>query len=100
MSYTRVGRRMVTRDSRGWKAGGIGLANASGYNGQMQIILNGQPRDCPPAITVIQLLEQAGYAGRRVAVELNQEIVPRSQHASRLLADGDQLEIVHAIGGG
>jgi sulfur carrier protein len=66
----------------------------------MHIMLNGHPRDCAPATTVIQLLEQAGYAGRRVAVELNHEIVPRSQHANRELADGDQLEIVHAIGGG
>jgi sulfur carrier protein len=66
----------------------------------MQIILNGQSRDCAPATTVAQLLEQAGYAGRRVAVELNQEIVPRSRHASQSLADGDRLEIVHAIGGG
>lgn len=63
-------------------------------------MLNGHPRECAPATTVAQLLEQAGYAGRRVAVELNQEIVPRSQHASRTLADSDRLEIVHAIGGG
>ncbi|MHB1057862.1 MAG: sulfur carrier protein ThiS [Rhodanobacter sp.] len=73
---------------------------ASRYNARMQIILNGQSRDCDPATTVAQLLEQAGYAGRRVAVELNQEIVPRSRHASQSLADGDRLEIVHAIGGG
>jgi sulfur carrier protein len=45
-------------------------------------------------------VDPAGSAGRRVAVELNQEIVPRSRHASQSLADGDRLEIVHAIGGG
>ena len=66
----------------------------------MHIMLNGHPRDCAPATTVAALLEQTGYAGRRVAVELNREILPRSQHASRVLADGDQLEVVHAIGGG
>lgn len=66
----------------------------------MQITLNGQPRDCAPATTITRLLETAGYGGRRVAVELNHEIVPRSQHASRTLAAGDQVEIVHAIGGG
>lgn len=66
----------------------------------MQITLNGQPRDCAPSTTVTRLLEDAGYGGRRVAVELNHEIVPRSQHASHLLAEGDQVEIVHAIGGG
>ncbi|MGC1548756.1 MAG: sulfur carrier protein ThiS [Rhodanobacter sp.] len=66
----------------------------------MSITLNGSPYDCTPPITVAQLLDQAGYAGRRVAVEVNLEIVPRSQHATRTLADGDQIEIVHAIGGG
>ncbi len=66
----------------------------------MQITLNGQPRDCASPTTIAQLLEAAGYGGRRVAVELNREIVPRSQHASRTLAEGDQVEIVHAIGGG
>lgn len=78
----------------------FGTNGASGYNGRMQITLNGQPRDCAPATTIAQLLETAGYGGRRVAVELNREIVPRSQHGSRALADGDQVEIVQAIGGG
>jgi sulfur carrier protein len=78
----------------------LGVRDGSRYNARMHITLNGQSRDCAPATTVAQLLEQAGYAGRRIAVELNHEIVPRSQHASHLLADGDQLEIVHAIGGG
>jgi sulfur carrier protein len=66
----------------------------------MSITLNGSPLDCHPHTTVAQLLDQAGYTGRRVAVEVNREIVPRSQHATRMLADGDQIEIVHAIGGG
>lgn len=73
---------------------------ASSYNARMQITLNGQPRGCAPSTTIAQLLEAAGYGERRVAVELNREIVPRSQHASHELADGDQVEIVHAIGGG
>jgi sulfur carrier protein len=66
----------------------------------MHITLNGSPRDCAPATTVTQLLEEAGYGQRRVAVEVNHEIVPRSLHASHTLAEGDQIEIVHAIGGG
>jgi len=66
----------------------------------MSITLNGSPYDCAPHITVAQLLDEAGYSGRRVAVEVNLEIVPRSQHAIRTLVDGDQIEIVHAIGGG
>lgn len=66
----------------------------------MHITLNGSPRDCAPATTVAQLLEEAGYGQRRVAVEVNHEIIPRSLHASHALADGDRVEIVHAIGGG
>lgn len=70
------------------------------YNAAMHITLNGSPRDCAPATTVAQLLQEAGYGDRRVAVEVNHQIVPRSQHGSHALADGDQVEIVHAIGGG
>ncbi|MET0329918.1 MAG: sulfur carrier protein ThiS [Dyella sp.] len=66
----------------------------------MQITLNGSPRDCPADITIGQLLQDAGYGDRRVAVEVNLEIVPRSRHAEHRLAVGDQVEIVHAIGGG
>ena len=42
----------------------------------------------------------AGLAEKRVAVEVNLEIVPRSRHATRVLGEGDRVEIVHAIGGG
>jgi len=77
-----------------------GKVASSGYNARMQITLNGSPRDCAPATTVTQLLQEAGYGNRRVAVEVNHEIVPRSQHGSHALSDGDHIEIVHAIGGG
>lgn len=66
----------------------------------MLITLNGSPRDCANGTTIAQLLEEAGYGQRRVAVEVNREIVPRSQHIRYVLSDGDQVEIVHAIGGG
>ncbi|HEU0152551.1 MAG TPA: sulfur carrier protein ThiS [Arenimonas sp.] len=66
----------------------------------MQIQLNGQPREIPAGTLLAALLEAAGYAGRKVAVEVNLEVVPRSQHASHALADGDRVEIIHAIGGG
>lgn len=68
--------------------------------GGMQIVLNGSPRDCTQGITVAQLLQEAGYGDRRVAVEVNREIVPRSVHIRYVLDEGDQVEIVHAIGGG
>ena len=65
-----------------------------------QILLNGEPRDLPGDADIQRLLEQEGLAGRRVAVEVNGEIVPRSAHARRELHAGDRVEIVHALGGG
>jgi len=66
----------------------------------MQILLNGASETLPDACTVAQLLDRAGYGARRVAVEVNGEIVPRSAHASHALGAGDRVEIVHALGGG
>ena len=66
----------------------------------LTIQLNGEPRQMPAAISIASLLETAGYADRRVAVEINREIVPKSLHRERLLHDGDHVEIVHALGGG
>lgn len=64
------------------------------------IILNGKPLTCAPGRTLGDLLAEAGYAQRRVAVEVNREIVPKSEHAQREIRDGDSIEIVHALGGG
>ncbi|MGV8842988.1 MAG: sulfur carrier protein ThiS [Pseudomonas sp.] len=66
----------------------------------MQIQLNGADLALPEGHTVAQLLDKLALTGRRVAVELNQEIVPRSQHVSTVLQPGDRVEVVHAIGGG
>lgn len=66
----------------------------------MNIVLNGESRTIDSSSTVADLLAALGYADKRVAVERNGEIVPRSTHASTQLADGDQLEIVVAVGGG
>ncbi|HEX5961946.1 MAG TPA: sulfur carrier protein ThiS [Rhodanobacteraceae bacterium] len=66
----------------------------------MQIFLNGQVHDCAPATTIAKLLAETGRGERRVAVEVNHEIVPRSRHAQQPLHEGDHVEIVQAIGGG
>lgn len=66
----------------------------------MQILLNGESRDFVPPLTIAELLLHMELGGRRVAVELNGEIAPRSQHASIILSAGDRVEIVQAIGGG
>ncbi len=62
--------------------------------------INGQPRQFPAAMPLSALLEQLELVGKRIAVEKNGEIVPKSQHAATAIADGDQLEIVVAVGGG
>ncbi|MBN8736935.1 MAG: sulfur carrier protein ThiS [Xanthomonadales bacterium] len=66
----------------------------------MRIFLNGRPHECATPSTVAALLAEAGYADRRVAVEVNREIVPRSRHAQHPLHEDDRVEIVQAIGGG
>lgn len=66
----------------------------------MRIQLNGEPLELPDGATVEALLVHLELVGRRVAVELNLDIVPRSQHAATALNEGDQVEVVHAIGGG
>lgn len=65
----------------------------------MQIILNGESKSSS-AKTVLALISELGYNGKRIAVELNGEIVPKSQHATTPLSEADQLEIVVAVGGG
>lgn len=66
----------------------------------MNILLNGHPHEWRPDGSVAELLASLGLAERRVAVEVDREIVPKSQHAARLLQAGQSVEIVHALGGG
>ena len=66
----------------------------------ISVTVNGEPREIPEGATVAVLLAQIGLDIRKVAVERNLEIVPRSTYAAVRLAAGDQLEIVHFIGGG
>ncbi len=66
----------------------------------IRIIVNGEPREVPAATTLAGLLALIGLDTRKVAVERNLEIVPRSTYAATALAAGDELEIVHFIGGG
>lgn len=66
----------------------------------MDILLNGAPASCPDGSTVASLLAETGLVERRVAVEVNGRIVPRSAHPQHALREGDRVEIVHALGGG
>jgi len=66
----------------------------------MQIVLNGSRRDIPEDLSASQLIADLGLADKRLALEVNQEIVPRSTFDQHILRAGDRVEIVHAIGGG
>jgi sulfur carrier protein len=66
----------------------------------MQVSVNGEPRTLAEGFTVAELLRALELGDRRVAVEVNQDIVPRSEHARHVLREGDRVEVVHAIGGG
>ena len=66
----------------------------------MHIQLNGERYELPDGQSVVDLLQRLDLTGRRLAVELNRDIVPRSQHGTTRLAEGDRVEVVHAIGGG
>jgi sulfur carrier protein len=65
----------------------------------MQIQLNGEPRDVR-ADTILALVEELGLDIRKVAVERNLEIVPKSLHAATPVAEGDRIEVVQFVGGG
>ncbi|HEY6985127.1 MAG TPA: sulfur carrier protein ThiS [Rhodanobacteraceae bacterium] len=66
----------------------------------MRIVLNGREQDVDGDATIADLIAAAGLEGRRIAIEVNREIVPRSDYAARRLSADDRVEVVHAIGGG
>jgi sulfur carrier protein len=64
------------------------------------VTLNGSPREFPAPLTFVELLDELDLAGKRIAVERNGEIVPRSRFPEARLVDGDRIEVVVAVGGG
>ena len=66
----------------------------------MQIIVNGVPTDVPDGASMAALIEQLELTGQRLAVEINEELVPRSRFEERQLDPEDRIEIIHAVGGG
>jgi sulfur carrier protein len=66
----------------------------------LDLLVNGESRVVPVGCTVADLIELLGLAGRRVAVAINRDVVPRSAFGSRQLASGDRVEILEAVGGG
>jgi sulfur carrier protein len=66
----------------------------------VHVIVNEEPRKLPAEATLAELVALLGLGPRRIAVEVNREIVPRASYASTILHDGDQVEIIHFVGGG
>src|SRR5262249_27488267 len=66
----------------------------------LNVTINGEPRALPAALSVAELLDQLGYDRRRIAVEINEEVVPLARHDELRLASGDAVEIVRLVGGG
>lgn len=66
----------------------------------MEITVNGEARTVPGGYTALDLVESLDLGGRRIAMEVNREIVPRSEYASFRFSEGDRVEVVQAIGGG
>jgi sulfur carrier protein len=66
----------------------------------MQIQVNGSPAEVAEPCTLSALIETLELTGRRLAIEINEELVPRSLFGTRRLAPGDRVEIIHAVGGG
>jgi sulfur carrier protein len=66
----------------------------------MRLVVNGEERQVGQSSTVKQLLASLGLTDTLVAVERNEEVVPRAQHESTELNEGDRVEVVHFVGGG
>ncbi len=66
----------------------------------ISLTINGEPREFPHPLNCSDLLQELELGGKRVAIERNGEIVPRSRFPEQTLANGDRLEIVVAVGGG
>jgi sulfur carrier protein len=66
----------------------------------MQIAVNGEPTEVPSGTTVRELLVRLGLGEQLVAVERNEQVVPRAEHPATALAEGDRVEVVHFVGGG
>ena len=66
----------------------------------MQVQVNGNPRKLPAGSTITYLIEQLELSGQRMAIEVNEEVIPRGEHSTVVLSEGDTIEVVNAVGGG
>ena len=66
----------------------------------MDIVINGIERNFTSSLTLETLLIELGQANKKVAIEVNEEIIPRSELRNKLVVNGDKIEIINAVGGG
>jgi len=66
----------------------------------LAVQVNGKPQELPRGCNVAQLVERLGLEGRKIAVAVNREVIPRGRYATHALADGDRIEVLEAVGGG
>ncbi|HEY5146996.1 MAG TPA: sulfur carrier protein ThiS [Polyangiaceae bacterium] len=66
----------------------------------MEVTVNGARREVPADVTVCELIEHLGLTEGPVAVEVNRAVVPRARHAEHRVSPGDEIEVVHFVGGG
>jgi thiamine biosynthesis protein ThiS len=66
----------------------------------MMVKLNGETRECREGMTLADLVAELGLGAKRIAVEMNRDIIPREEYATYRLKAGDEIEIVHFVGGG
>ena len=90
-------KRHCRQDCRRWQIPRRGVLKSAIM---IDISLNGQPHRLAAATSVAQLMAELGFTGKRVAVEKNGTIVPKSRHAQTPVGQGDRIEIVVAVGGG
>src|SRR5262249_35045227 len=89
----RIAYKLDIPNRKGHLPGGRGLP-------MLHVTINGEPRTLPTAVSVAELLDQLGYDRRRIAVEINCEVVPLARHPEHRLVEGDAVEIVRLVGGG
>lgn len=66
----------------------------------MQIYINGDIRSVAENLSISKLIKSLGLENKRIAIELNQELIPRSRFSTQHLSNEDRIEIIHAVGGG
>ena len=66
----------------------------------MQIIVNGEKIDFPNSLNVEELIDYLGFQNQRIALEVNETIIPKSNHRTYILSNNDKVEVINAVGGG